>query len=120
MTRVVVLGGGLGGVEVIRGLERKRGGRVDVEVLLISDLISLGERHPVVESMGFRFSGYAAWLFWNARHLDKLIGLRKQVQVALDWALARFFPRDSAIMRQAPRCTVCASHARSSGERDVA
>ena len=40
--------------------------------------------------------------------------------VALDWALARFFPRDSAIMRQAPRCTVCASHARSSGERDVA
>jgi NADH dehydrogenase FAD-containing subunit len=53
-------------------------------------------------------------------HLYKLVGLRKQVQVALDWALARFFPRDSAIMRQPPRCAVCASHARSSCERDVA
>jgi hypothetical protein len=53
-------------------------------------------------------------------HLYKLVGLRKQVQVALDWALARFFPRDSAIMRQRPRCAVCASHARSSCERDVA
>jgi hypothetical protein len=66
MTRVVVRGG----VEVIRRLERKRGGRVDAEVLLISDL--------------------------------------------------RFFPRDSAIMRQPPRCAVCAPHARSSWERDVA
>jgi NADH dehydrogenase FAD-containing subunit len=70
MTRVVVLGGGFGDVEVIRRLERKRGGRVDAEVLLISDL--------------------------------------------------RFFPRDSAIMRQPPRCAVCAPHARSSWERDVA
>jgi NADH dehydrogenase FAD-containing subunit len=97
MTRVVVLGGGFGGVEVIRGLERKWGSRVDVEVLLISDhVIDLAE------------------------HLYKLVGLRKQVQVALDWALARFFPRDSAIMRQPPRCAVCASHARSSCERDVA
>jgi hypothetical protein len=116
MTRVVVLGG----VEVIRRLERKRGGRVDVEALLISDLISLGERHAVVELMGFRFSGYAAWLLWNALHLYELVGLRKQVQVAFDWALARSFPRDSAIMRQPPRCAVCAPHARSSWERDVA
>jgi NADH:ubiquinone reductase (H+-translocating) len=83
-------------------------------------LISLGERHAVVELMGFRFSGYAAWLFWNALHLYKLVGLRKQVQVALDWALARFFPRDSAIMRQPPRCAVCAAPARSPCQRDVA
>jgi len=72
MTRVVVLGG----VEVIRRLERK--------------------------------------------HLYELVGLRKQVRVAFHWALARFFPRDSAIMRQPPRCAVCAPHARSSWERDVA
>jgi NADH:quinone reductase (non-electrogenic) len=71
-------------------------------------LVSLGERHAVVEVMGLRFSGYAAWLFWNALHLYKLVGLRKQVQVALDWSLTRVFPRDSAIMRQPPRCPICA------------
>ena len=70
-------------------------------------LVSLGEKHAVVEVMGVRFSGYPAWLFWNAVHLYKLVGVRKQVQVALDWSLARWFPRDSAIMRQPQHCTVC-------------
>jgi NADH:ubiquinone reductase (H+-translocating) len=70
-------------------------------------LVSLGERDAVVEVMGLRFSGYVAWLFWNALHLLKLVGLRKQIQVALDWTLARVFPRDSAIMRPASRCPVC-------------
>jgi len=82
-------------------------------------LVSLGERHAVVEVMGLRFSGYAAWLFWNALHLYKLVGLRKQVQVALDWSLTRVFPRDSAIMRQPPRCPVCA-HVPGSDKRDAA
>ena len=71
-------------------------------------LVSLGERHAVVEIMGLRFSGYLAWLFWNALHLYKLVGLRKQVQVALDWSLTRVFPRDSAIMRRPPSCAICA------------
>jgi NADH dehydrogenase len=71
-------------------------------------LVSLGEKHAVVEIMGLRFSGYPAWLFWNALHLVKLVGLRKQVQVALDWSLARVFPRDSAMMRPAARCPICA------------
>jgi NADH dehydrogenase len=71
-------------------------------------LVSLGEKHAVVEVLGLRFSGYPAWLFWNALHLYKLVGFRKQVQVALDWSLARWFPRDSAIMREPPRCAVCA------------
>jgi NADH dehydrogenase len=70
-------------------------------------LVSLGERDAVVEVMGFRFSGYLAWLFWNAIHLFKLVGLRKQIQVTVDWSLARIFPRDSAIMRPPTRCPVC-------------
>jgi NADH dehydrogenase len=77
-------------------------------------LVSLGEKHAVVELMGLRFSGYPAWLFWNALHLYKLVGLRKQLQVALDWSLVRWFPRDSAIMREPQRCPVRAHtpHAR--------
>jgi NADH dehydrogenase len=70
-------------------------------------LVSLGERDAVVEVMGVRFAGYAAWLFWNALHLYKLVGFRKQLQVALDWWLAGIFPRDSAIMRPPPRCPIC-------------
>jgi NADH dehydrogenase len=71
-------------------------------------LVSLGERDAVVEVMGLRFSGYLAWLFWNAVHLYKLVGFRKQLQVAFDWALTRVFPRESAIMRRPSRCPVCA------------
>jgi NADH:ubiquinone reductase (H+-translocating) len=82
-------------------------------------LVSLGERYAVVEIMGLRFSGYAAWLFWNALHLYKLVGLRKQLQVALDWWLARVFPRDSAIMRRPSRCTVC-QHVARPRQRDAA
>jgi NADH:quinone reductase (non-electrogenic) len=73
-------------------------------------LVSLGERDAVVEVLGFRFSGYAAWLFWNAVHLWKLVGFRKQLQVALDWGLAQIFPRESTIMRRPSRCPVCHHH----------
>jgi NADH dehydrogenase len=70
-------------------------------------LVSLGERDAVVEVMGLRFSGYLAWLFWNALHLYKLVGFRKQIQVFVDWWLATIFPRDSAIMRPPSRCPIC-------------
>jgi NADH dehydrogenase len=84
-------------------------------------LVSLGERDAVVEVLGLRFSGYAAWLFWNALHLLKLVGFRKQLQVALDWGMAQFFPRDSTIMRRVARCPVCDRHpTASSRERDAA
>jgi len=73
-------------------------------------LVSLGERDAVVEVFGLRLSGYFAWLFWNALHLWKLVGFRKQLQVALDWGMAQFFPRDSSIMRRVSRCPVCAHH----------
>jgi hypothetical protein len=69
--------------------------------------------------MRIRFSGYLAWLFWNALHLWKLVGFRKQIQVAIDWSLTRVFPRDSAIMRPARRCPVC-HRAVAPDERNVA
>jgi len=71
-------------------------------------LVSLGMNDAVVDLMGIKFSGYFAWLFWNAIHLYKLVGFRKQLQVALDWALTQVFPRDSAIIRRPPRCSICA------------
>ena len=83
-------------------------------------LVSLGERDAVVEVLGLRFTGYFAWLFWNALHLWKLVGFRKQLQVAVDWGLAQVFPRDTAIMRRVPGCPVCALHSTAARPRDAA
>ena len=83
-------------------------------------LVSLGENDAVVEVMGVRFSGYLAWLFWNGVHLYKLVGARKQLQVALDWSLAKWFPRDSAIILRPSRCPICARAAEAARIRDAA
>jgi NADH dehydrogenase len=108
--------GRLAGDNLLADLEERP--RRSVEFAPRGMLVSLGERDAVVEVMGLRFYGYAAWLFWNAVHLYKLVGLRKQLQVALDWWLARWFPRDSAIMRQPPRCRIC--HVPAPRQRDAA
>jgi len=70
-------------------------------------LVSLGMNDAVINLMGFCLAGYFAWLFWNAAHLLKLVGLKKQVQVSLDWSLATFFPRDTSIVRAPRRCRYC-------------
>ncbi|HEV7968570.1 MAG TPA: NAD(P)/FAD-dependent oxidoreductase [Candidatus Acidoferrales bacterium] len=70
-------------------------------------LVSLGMNYAVVSVAGIQVSGYFAWLFWNAVHLYKLVGLKKQVQVAGDWMLGLIFPRDAAIVREPRRCKLC-------------
>jgi len=109
--------GRLAAENIIAGLEGRPVAAIDFAPRGM--LVSLGERDAVVEVMGFKFSGYPAWLFWNALHLYKLVGFRKQIQVALDWSLAQFFPRDSSVMRHPPRCSICAQRP-APGEREVA
>jgi len=70
-------------------------------------LVSLGMNYAVVDVAGLKLSGYFAWLFWNAVHLYKLVGLKKQLQVAMDWSLAAIFPRDASIVRRPRRCKLC-------------
>lgn len=69
--------------------------------------VSLGMNDAVVNIGRFRLHGYLAWLLWNAIHLFKLVGLKKQVQVALDWSLGSLFPRDAAIVRRQRSCRLC-------------
>jgi NADH dehydrogenase len=76
-------------------------------------LVSLGMNYAVVNIAGIKVSGYFAWLFWNAVHLYKLVGLKKQLQVAGDWMLGLVFPRDSAIVRTPRRCKFCGTSDRS-------
>jgi len=78
-------------------------------------LVSLGMNYAVVSIGGLRFSGYFAWLIWNAVHLFKLVGFKKQLQVALDWMLGSIFPRDASILRRPVRCKIC-----SGGEEESA
>ena len=70
-------------------------------------LVELGMNYAVVNVFGIRFRGYLAWLFWNAIHLLKLVGFKKQVQVAFDWVLATVFPRDAASVRRVRGCPLC-------------
>jgi NADH:quinone reductase (non-electrogenic) len=71
-------------------------------------LVALGMNYAVVNVLGIRFRGYLAWLVWNTIHLLKLVGFKKQVQVAFDWALATVFPRDAASVRRPRECPLCA------------
>ena len=70
-------------------------------------LVSLGMNYAVLNVAGIQVSGYFAWLFWNAFHLYKLVGLKKQIEVAGDWFLGLIFPRDAAIIRTPRRCKLC-------------
>lgn len=70
-------------------------------------LVSLGMDYAVVSLGRLQFSGYFAWLFWNAVHLYKLVGLKKQLQVAIDWMLGTVFPRDASILRRPTQCKIC-------------
>jgi NADH dehydrogenase len=76
-------------------------------------LVSLGMNYAVINIADIMISGYFAWLFWNAVHLYKLVGLKKQIQVAGDWALGLIFPRDAAIVRRPTRCKLCRTSDRS-------
>jgi NADH dehydrogenase len=70
-------------------------------------LVSLGMNDAVIQVMGVKLAGTFAWLAWNAIHLLKLVGVKKQMQVALDWSLATVFPRDTSIIRRPQRCRLC-------------
>ncbi len=60
----------------------------------LGSLAALGHQLAVAEIMGYRFSGFLAWLMWRAIYLSKLPTVDKQVRVGLDWVLDIFFPPD--------------------------
>lgn len=60
----------------------------------LGSLAALGHQLAVAEIMGYRFSGFLAWLMWRSIYLSKLPGFDKQLRVGLDWILDVFFPPD--------------------------
>ena len=57
-------------------------------------MAALGHQLAVAEVLGYRFSGFLAWLMWRAFYLSKLPTLEKQARVGLDWLLDIFFAPD--------------------------
>lgn len=57
-------------------------------------LISLGKWMAIGEIFGRTFSGHIAWWVWRTVYLSKLISFRKKVEVAIDWTMDLFSPRD--------------------------
>ncbi len=57
-------------------------------------LMSLGQWKAIGEVFNITFSGNIAWWIWRTIYLSKLISLRKKVEVAIDWTINLFSPRD--------------------------
>ena len=86
-------------------------------------LVSLGMNDAVLKVGRIKLHGYFAWLIWNAYHLFKLVGFKKQIQVVVDWWLTTFFSRDGAILAYPERCRRCeggAENQREAGRVTVA
>jgi NADH dehydrogenase len=59
------------------------------------DMVSLGTNSAVAEVLGFRLTGYVAWLVWRTYYLGRLQAESKS-RVAADWLLDTFLERYTA------------------------
>ena len=89
-------------VACIRGVEMK-----PADYTPKGYLVSLGMNDAVLKVWRIKMHGFLAWLLWNAYHLFKLVGLKKQLQVAADWSFATVFPRDASIIGHIEHCKRC-------------
>jgi NADH dehydrogenase len=65
----------------------------------MGSLATIGRKAAVVMVGKFKFSGYAAWLFWLLVHVYFLIGFRNRLMVMTDWAWAYLtFQRNARII----------------------
>jgi hypothetical protein len=44
--------------------------------------------------MGYKFSGFLAWMMWRVIYLAKLPRLEKKIRVAVEWTMDLLFPKD--------------------------
>ncbi len=67
----------------------------------IALLVTLGHQDGAAQIGGRVLSGRLAWALWRGIYLAKLPSLERRVQVALDWSLELFFPRDAVLTEPA-------------------
>jgi NADH dehydrogenase len=59
-------------------------------------IISLGKHSSVLELFGIPLSGKLAWLAWAGAYLIKMVGIRKQIEVGIDYVTHHFFDHDTS------------------------
>src|SRR5678815_1118310 len=59
-------------------------------------IISLGKHSSVLDLFGIPLSGKLAWLLWAGAYLVKMVGFRKQVEVAFDQITHLVFEHDTS------------------------
>lgn len=59
-------------------------------------LLSLGRWMAAGQIGSFTFYGHFTWWLWRTIYLSKLLSTRKKVNVAIDWTLNLFSPRDTS------------------------
>ncbi|MCC7104273.1 MAG: FAD-dependent oxidoreductase [Chloroflexi bacterium] len=57
-------------------------------------MVSLGRRSAAAQVLGFKLSGFLAWLLWRSFYLSRLPGLDRKLRVLIDWNLDLMFRRD--------------------------
>ena len=60
------------------------------------DLISLGQWMAMGDIMGFQIYGRFTWWLWRTVYLFKFASWKKRIQIAIDWTLNLFNPRDTS------------------------
>jgi NADH dehydrogenase len=101
LAQVAVKQGEYVGEHITRTLNRKESKKFFYKHK--GDLVSLGEWAAIGEISGVRIWGHLAWWLWRTTYLFKLISWPKKFQVALDWTIGIFTPRDiSEFYRKKP------------------
>lgn len=60
----------------------------------LGELATIGHHSAVASIMGLQFSGFLAWWMWRTIYLMKLPGLKRKIEICIDWTLDVFFARD--------------------------
>ena len=110
-TRVLILGGGFGGLYAALEFEKRRDpisksphDLTPFRCKTLSLLASIGRRTGVVRILGINFSGFVVWWLWRTIYLLKLPRFEKKLRLALDWTLDIFFSKDFVqYLHEAPR-----------------
>jgi NADH dehydrogenase len=84
------------GKMVARNMEATiRGGNKEAFVYKsVGALAAIGRRSGVANVMGYKFSGFLAWMMWRVIYLAKLPRLEKKIRVAVEWTMDLLFPKD--------------------------
>lgn len=66
-------------------------------------IVGLGKHSTVANLMGIPVAGWVAWYFWALAYLIKMVGIRRQFEVALDFIKGLFVDHDTSQIHERRR-----------------